>query len=464
MGRFLGLSGQRGQALPMVIVIMVVFGVIVVAVVEVTGGVGRDAKRENAHDSARSVAEAGIANGLSVLANAPRPLDPSALPSSASPQVDTVNGNPVSWFGSLSGDTWTITAKGTVANPAGGGLLRRTVRVDARVGSTAMNPAWNYVYANGGGCLSLDNSVVLAEPVYTRGNLCLDNSSMVTGSPVHVEGHIDTASSASVGASGTPIAELHVGTGCRYNGAGSYIFPCTPAQQVYATAADQVPAGVKKPPVDLAYWYANAKPGPMAACNGAGTPFAGGFDGDGTLNRSRADVNLFASDYDCTVMAGGVQVGRIAYTAGNPGSFVIDGTVFFDGNIVGGGSEQVLYSGRGTIYASGTIDLQGSQQICGAWSAGCDFTNWQPVTAMLVLVAGSATASPGFSLGQSMQFQGGIYAVGDYTQGSSVKAQGPKIADSMTISGSSQAAFSPYTYLPPGAPMELPIVTSNGWG
>ena len=62
-----------------------------------------------------------------------------------------------------------------------------------------------------------------------------------------------------------------------------------------------------------------------------------------------------------------------------------------------------------------------------------------------------------------MQFQGGIYAAGDYAQGSSVKAQGPKIAESMTISGSSQASFPAYSYLPPGAPMDLPVVTTNGW-
>ena len=105
-------------------------------------------------------------------------------------------------------------------------------------------------------------------------------------------------------------------------------------------------------------------------------------------------MNLFASDYDCTVTVGGVQVGRIAYTAATPGSFIIDGTVFFDGNIDMGGSQKVLYTGSGTIYASGYVDLHGSQQICGAWAAGCDFTGWQPATAMLVLVAGSSTDSP----------------------------------------------------------------------
>jgi hypothetical protein len=452
---------QRGQALPMVIGFLLIFSLAVVVVAELSGSVGRDASRNNAHESALDIAEAGAANALSVLSNAPRPLDPAALPSAASPEVDTIENGTVSWFGSLSGDTWTVHAQASVPNPAGGGNLVRTVQIDARVGSTAVNPAWNGIFADAAGCLDLTNSVVVDEPLYTRGDLCLDNSAEVTGSPVTVEGTIQTRSSSSVGTGGSPVAELHAVGGCRYGASGPLDTPCGPADHVYATAQDQASGAVTKPPVDLAYWYAHAAPGPSQDCTSGSFP--GGFDTDSTMNGSLADVNLFASDYDCTVTVNGTQVGRIAYTAGNPGSFVIDGTVFFDGNIVMSGSQKVLYSGRGTIYASGKIDLQGSQEICGAWAAGCDFATWDPSTAMLVLVAGSSTDSPGFNTGQSMEFQGGIYAVGDYAQGSSVQTQGPKIANSVALAGSSQASFPPYTYLPPGAPMAKPVITANSW-
>ncbi len=456
------LRPETGQALLLVIIMVTFFAVVVVAVLEISGATGRNAKRENSHDSALSVAEAGVANGLSVLANSPRPLDPSALPSSSSPQVEMVEGKAVSWFGTLTGDTWTITAMGSVPSPvSGAGTIKRVVHIDARVGSTAMNPAWGYVYAADVGCLTLASSADVKEPVYTRGNLCLNNSSRVTGSPVHVDGHIDTFSTASVGVPGTPISELHVGSGCSYSG-GSYTFPCAAAEHVYTATQDQVAAGVKKPPVDLPYWYSHARPGPTTACDAPGS-FPGGFDNDGSMNRSLPNVNLFASNYDCRVIVGGTQLGRIAYTAGSPGSFVIDGTVFVDGNIVMNGSEEVLYSGRGTIYASGTIDLQGSQQICGAWAGGCDFTAWDPDVNMLVLVSGSTTDNPSFNTGQSLQFQGGIYAAGNYTQGSSVEAEGPRIGETLTISGSSQASIPAFSYLPPGAPMEAPVVVTPGW-
>ncbi len=452
----------EGQALPLTIAIMVVFGLATVSVITLTSSAQSDAERGGSQDAALAAAEAGVATALSVLSNSPRPLASTALPAPGAPQVDAVSGGTVSWYGTLAGDTWTIYATGAVPNPAGGAVLTRALQVDARVGSTAVNGAWNYVYANdASGCLTLNSSVVVSEPLYTRGSLCTNNSSRVTGSPTHVEGTIQTTSSSSVGQSGTPIAELHVAGGCRYGTSGAFVFPCTASQQVYATAQDQVPAGVTKPPVDLAFWYANAKPGPLQTCTTGSFP--GGFDTDTTMNRSRANVNLFASNYDCTVTSGAAQVGRIAYTSGNPGSLIIDGTVFFDGNIVMTGSQRVLYSGRGTIYASGYIDLGGSQQICGSYSGGCNFGGWVPETAMLALVAGSTTDTPGFQIRQSARFQGGIYAAGSYSQGSSTQVQGPKIAETLSLSGSSQATWSPFTYLPPGAPMEKPLVTTGGW-
>jgi hypothetical protein len=444
-----------------VIIIVTFFAVIVVVVLDLSGSVGRNTKRDNSHEKALSVAEAGIANALAVLSNAPRPLDPSALPSSSSPQVDTVEGKVVSWYGSLSGDTWTITSRGSVANPSeGGGTLNRIVHIDVRVGSTAMNPAWSYLFAGGAGCLTLSNSVEVKEPVYTRGNLCLNDSSTVTGSPVTVAGQVDTTSSASLGLSGAPV-ELHVGSGCTYNGSG-IASPCTPSEHVYAAPQDQVVPDVQKPPLELDYWYANAKPGPTTPCDAPGS-FPGGFDNDGAMNGSLPDVDLFASNYDCSVSVGGTQVGRIAYTAGSPGTLLIDGTVFVDGNIVMSGAQDVVYSGRGTIYASGRIDLQGSQKICGAWAAGCDQAAWNPATNMLLLVSGSTSDDPSFNAGGAAQFQGGVYAAGNYAQSSSAQVQGPKIAESVTLSGSGQASFPPYAYLPPGAPMAKPVVTTNGW-
>jgi hypothetical protein len=453
---------QTGQALPIVIGFLIVFSIGVVTVAELSGAVGRDSKRESSHDAALAAAEAGTATALSVLSNAPRPLDPSTLPSPGSPQVEAADGGgTVSWWGTLSGDTWTVRAVSTVRNPAGGGPLTRSAQLEARVGSTAVNPAWNASFADAAGCLDVTGSTDVQAPVYTRGDLCLDDSARVSGSPVDVEGTVQTLASASIGASGAPIAELHVAGGCRYGASGSFVAPCGASEQVYVSAQDQVPAGVTKPPVDLAYWYQNAAPGPSHACSSGSFP--GGFDNDAVLNGSLSDVDLFAAGYDCTVTSGTTQVGRIAYTPGSPGTLTIDGTVFVDGNIVMSGTHDVVYSGRGTIYASGKIDIEGAERICGAWAGGCDTAGWQPGTNMLVLVAGSTADAPGFAFGQNASFQGGVYAAGDYAETGSAAVQGPKIAEAMTLAGGADAGFPAYTYLPPGAPMDKPVVTVNSW-
>ena len=310
--------------------------------------------------------------------------------------------------------------------------------------------------------MTLANSVQISQPLYVRGNLCLNNSARVlsTASPVSVAGTIQITSSATVGVSGTPVAELHVGGGCRYGTSGPFTGPpCTPAQGVYATTQDATRPVVSKPPVDLAYWYSRAKPGPLNPCTTGSFP--GGFDTDATLNRSRPAVNLLqAAAYDCTVTQGATTVGRLAW---NPATnaLTIQGVVFFDGDIFMNGSQKIQYTGRGTIYASGRIDLAGSQQICGAMSGGnCNFTTgaWDPTANLLVLVAGSTTDDPSFTLGQSMRMQAALYAARGYTQGSSVRFQGPVVAESLSITSSSQAQYMPLSALPPGMPAARPAI------
>lgn len=453
---------EAGQALVLVVVMMLIISIGVVAVIAMTGTADGDTKRENARTDALSVAEAGVANGLSILSNSVRPLDPATLPSSSSPQVEAVGGGTVSWYGSVTGDRWTITATSSVPNPTGGGPVSRTVSVGARVGSTFTDPAWKYAYSTGSSCTALDGAVQVTAPLYTRGDLCVSGNATVAGSPVEVTGTIETADSASVGSGGSPVAELHVAGGCRAGSSGPFNTPCTPADGVYATAQDAAPAAIAKPPIDLGFWYANAQPGPAHSCTSGSFP--GGFDADGTLNRSLGNVDLFGgTNYDCSVVVGGSQVGRVAWTDGDPGTFVIDGAVFIDGNISVNSDKKVVYSGRGTIYAAGSVALAGSLQLCGAWSAGCDVSGWQPATNMLVLVAGSDTASPGFSVSENARFQGGIYAANDYAESGSAVVQGPKIAERLSMSASADAAWMPFTFLPPGAPMAKPVVVTQGW-
>lgn len=470
------LRDPDGIALPVALGVMLVISIVLVAVIAFSSSSDRAAELSSAEDRALALAEAAANHGAADLANSTNPLDPAALPSSSSPQPVAVEGGTAEYWGTLPGgsDTWTITGRSTVSNPTAGADVRRTVTLRARVASTAANPAWNYLFSDDPTtCLTFDSSVQIKQPVYARGDLCMDSSALVlsTASPLNVAGKINILSSAWIGSSGSPLAVLNTGGGCRYGPSGSWTpAPCGPAQHVYATTQSSTVPAVTKPPVDLPFWYQNAKPGPNQYCTSGSFP--GGFDtGDGSMNRSLPSaVRLMpGSAYDCRVVVGSTTVGRIAWSPGTPGTLTVEGTIFFDGDVVTESSDKGLYSGKGTIYASGRIEFDGSAQLCGAYDYGagqCNWTTgaWNPNTNVVFMVAGTSTDTVGFLIESSSMFQGGAYAVTDFHQDSSAKSQGPVVARRIDFDSSSGSNWTPFTFLPPGAPMEPPKLIQEGWG
>ncbi len=447
--------GERGLALPLALGVMVALSVVGTTLTYYSVANLHSTSHSGNGQRAFALAEAGLNNAVSILSKPGNdPTNPSLLPSSGSPATQTVEGGTVKYWGSYdsSGGIWTVTGQGTMRNSGGTKPVTRKVSQQYSVTSS---PSWKYIYVdNPGGCLSLTSNVQITQPLFDRGSLCMSSSAAITSgaSPVTVAGTIDTSSSATVGTSAAHLAVLHVGGGCRFGGSGAYVTPCTATQHVYADAQDTyIDPTIRKAPIDTTGWYANAAPGPSHNCTTGSFP--GGFDNDSTLNRSLSSVRLLtASSYDCTVTDSGQTVGRIAWTPGSPGTLTIQGTIFFDGNLVLDGSAKSVYVGRAAIYASGTITFSGSTQFCGKYASGeCDWTNWNPDLNMLVLIAGGPTV-PDFQVTSSAMFQGGIYAATDYTQSSTVKVQGPIQAQNVTLSSSGQSGYPGATRVPYGSP------------
>jgi hypothetical protein len=450
------LVAQAGFALPMVIGVSMMLGITgTTAMIYSTENV-RSASTSKADERSFDLAEAGLNYAYSTLYNASDPTMPGAVPVRSEQAEDGT----ITWWGTLdtSTNTWTLTGRGSIPNPAGGVPMIRTIRGRAslqtvEVGS-ANNAIWNYIYAEAPTtCTTLSNSVNVNVPIYIKGNLCLQNSAQISGlnTVLQVGGTVTLNNSSHIGSAGAKLAEVHVAGGCR-NGAGPLHNPCTSADAVYSTLApDSVTTGLEKPPVDLAYWYDNAKPGPKQACTTqTGTPPA--FDNDALLNRSLvSSVNLTpALAYDCQVNdAQGNLIGRIAWTPGAPGTLTIAGTIFFDGNIVFQNSVNAVYVGRATIYAAGTITLQNSVFLCGV--AGCN-SSWNPAQNLLAFVAGSSTDTVGFSVSNSSVFQGAIYAVDDYSEQNSANVWGPIIARQVVLQNSTQNHYVPLGTLLSGMP------------
>jgi Tfp pilus assembly protein PilX len=460
------LRSQRGFVLPATIGVSTVLAIVGTTAVTYSTTNLESSHRAKADQTALALAEAGLNDAYAALHNASNPTMPGAVPQ----QTLQMDGGTVTYSGTLNGNTWTLTGVGRAPSATGADEVR-TVRGRASITSMqqggANNVVWNYVYADSlTTCTTLQNSVNVNVPFYIRGNLCLQNSAQVSGGTLQVGGTVTIQNSATIGSTATPLTEAHIGGGCKL-GSGSLHNPCTSGDRVYASTLDNQTAGLTKPPVDLPGWYQNAAPGPLHPCTTGSFP--GGFDTDTSMNTSlSASVNLTPSvPYDCRVTdAAGNLVGRIAWTPGSPGSLIVAGTIFFDGNIVMQNSANAVYQGRATIYASGTVTIQNSSLLCGV--AGCN-SSWNATQNLLALVAGSSTASTGFTISNSSTFQGAIYAVNDYYEENGSTIWGPIIARQLYLANSTQNHYVPLGTLLAGMPQSGTTVIgvtndAESWG
>jgi hypothetical protein len=398
-----------------------------------------------------NLAEAGENYARAILYNAADPTDSTAVGSGSL----TLEGGTVNYSGTYDSATkiWTLTGTGTHANPTGGATpVSRTVSSQVLVASsTGLDPAWGYLFADTSSCTTLGNNLTIDAPIYVRGDLCMENSALITADLAQVRGTVQIKNTASIGTPAAPVGQVKVGGGCRYPWSGSYVTPCTSTERVYRTIFSSTVPDLTKPPIDLPTWYADAKPGPASPiCTNVGGFFPGTFDTDTALNRSNPIQNLFPNlAYDCQVRDGaGNLLGRIAYTPGTPGTFLIEGVVFFDGKIEFDGNRDVVYVGRGSIYASDTITIRNFIRFCGV--EACDST-WDPDSNLLLLVSGS-TAPIGFTIENNSTWQGAIYVVNDFSQGNSVIVCGPVIAQELFISNNTDNCFVPFSTGVPGMP------------
>ncbi|CAN5255663.1 hypothetical protein BH20ACT13_BH20ACT13_15390 [soil metagenome] len=406
-------------------------------------------------EDARAVnlAEAGENYARAVLFNAADPEDPAAVGTGSL----TLEGGTVNYSGAYDSGTgiWTLTGTGTHANPTGAaGAISRTVSSQVLVASTpGLDPAWGYLFADTTSCTTLGNNLTIDAPIYVRGDLCMENSAFITADLVQVRGRVQIKQSASIGTAATPVTQVKVGGGCRYPWSGSYVSPCTSSHKVYRTVFSSTVPDLTKPTIDLPTWYADAKPGPMSPTCTTGS-FPGQFDNDTALNRSNPIQNLFpGAAYDCQVKDGsGTILGRIAYTPGGPGAFLIEGAVLFDGKLEFAGNRDVVYQGRGSIYATDTITIRNQVRFCGI--ASCT-SSWNPEANLLLLVSG-ATAATGFTIENNSTWQGAIYVVNDFSQGNSVIVCGPVIAQELFISNNTDNCFVPFDDGVPGMPGTSP--------
>jgi Tfp pilus assembly protein PilX len=163
----------------------------------------RSAQTSKSGELAYSLAEAGIANSLSILHAALDPRTGNLLPSTT---VNLSSGS-VTYAGTLDANyVWTITSTGKVTNPNGGNQVQRTLTRKAEVRglmSGATVGAWSRIYHNNTTyCLDI-NTVTIPVSVSSAGDICLSNGARITGTSSKVSVGDDVTLTGSSATSGT---------------------------------------------------------------------------------------------------------------------------------------------------------------------------------------------------------------------------------------------------------------------
>lgn len=320
------LSDERGQSLVLALLVLTVLAIALGSVIFFTSSNQRNSAYEKAAQVSRSLAEAGVNNGISVLTNAATTSSANLVSSTLlSTQTSTYPGGSVQWWGTFDGSeqttscppptigntvyacvgTWTLHGTSTVVNPTGGVAIHRTVTAKMQVYRQQTSyPAdvWNWVfspYSSGTNACdtSFTNSLTLNVRVWIGGNLCANNTVKFQKS-LYVGGYLNLGNpQATVGTQSTPIAspeEVYVGAGCQYSNK-PFFNPCVKdgtivsgkaastnifANSLYTQNGTPIPPFNPLPATDQI--FPNVAPPPL--CWGLGdcppsssTPIAGGW-------------------------------------------------------------------------------------------------------------------------------------------------------------------------------------------
>jgi Tfp pilus assembly protein PilX len=392
---------ERGQSLVLTLLVLFVLAIVLSTVIIFTSSNQRNSAYQRAAQTASSLAEAGLNNAISVLANPNNSccLEQSNLManSAAAATPKAYTGGTVLWWGTLdtNSETWTVSGRGTVTNPTGPGAANivKTVSATIQVNTPKSNSyevgVWNSVYSPFGPSSTCDTSIGqginIAVPVYVGGNLCMGQNATIS-KPVYVGGFLTfNNKQGSIGSSSVPINSAHVGGYCQVS-SGAQVYPCksepvggsnpntniwvsgaptnltgvasdfvgiTPPKICWSGAASEVASGActNTPPGG---WYTFASPGPSHPCNAVATasvPASTGaypaFENDAVvMNRSLTTVfNLTpAASYSCYT-----GQGQLSWNAGSR-TLTVAGTVFFDGSITmtTTGNQPMIYTGTGS--------------------------------------------------------------------------------------------------------------------
>jgi hypothetical protein len=475
----LQLSDERGIALVLTLGILLVTSFTLISVIQYSSSAGRGANKSKADQTAYALAEAGVNNAMSVLANPTNNALNSTLLTSRTTQYE--NGS-VTWSGSFNPTNarWTLTSVSSVRNPTGPTARNVSRRIVAQVDviptlSQPLNSsAWNYIYSRSvntpGGCdMTIQQSVQIRSPMLVSGNLCLQNSASVLSGPLVVAGSVTMTDANTIGTAASKISLAAIGNGCsKSNPSAATQSPCTggAAVHIYADAVSSSPPTIPPPTVNWNEWYSNSNPGPYYPCTtSSGTPPAFESGDQGVLpnidvtkrnNSIPTVVDLTPpTSYSCHTVAGDLTWNATTKVLTVNGTMYIDGSAKIENGAVNS------YEGFATIYLSGTLLIKNSSMCAVIASGACSTATWTSNSKMLVFVAGGNGSNTGHQsqtgtgngiLLSSARFQGALYATYGIDIATTSNSDGPLDGAPVKVGQSVNSTWPVFTVVPNGMP------------
>jgi hypothetical protein len=331
--------------------------------------------------------------------------------------------------------------------------------------------------------MTLQQSVVIASPLYVNGNLCLQNSAAVTRGPLVVKGRLTlNARANTIGSSTDRVSSAAIGNGCQWVWGGTLHTPCSGDADNVFVATGQLTSStdaIVAPVPDWDKWYLNGSPGPYYPCaTTSGTPptFDSPVATSGTAtdaeklaykNNNVGNVNLTpATSYTCKNANGELSWNATTKVLTVAGTIFIDGSAYIQNGAVN------EYNGQATLYLSGTFLMKNSS-LCGGMNAdrtACDFTNWNPNSELLCVVTGGSGGQ--LSTGSGIQLvsstlEGALQATYTVDTDTTSVADGPIIGSTVNLGQSVTTSFPTVELVPAGMPSNPAVYGEIGtmsWG
>lgn len=479
------LGGQRGQALPMALAIMTIFGILTAAIT--INGAANDRSSLKSADARQAfeLAQSALAYGEGAVyaATSAPPTNVQTIPAQPGGGTGTYLITPVS--GSCS-CTWAITATGTVDS-----VSRTITAIATGASSTTVTNSgvWNYVYADAAGttcATSWNGTVTISVPILVRGDLCLSGSVNYTGSQLQVGGNLSVTGSAKIGSSSSKISQLQVGLSSTSMSTCNGVTPGTGVcdgshSPIYATSVTRGIAVTPQMPCigqpssldsqctgsnDGTWSTLKSVYNTQAGLAQTGCP-ANLFDNNTTLDNSDTSISsvMFGNtDYDCKVGSNEIKWTHSSKT------LYVNGTLYFDGSLSISGT--IVYTGQASLYFTGGVSMGSNSSFCGI--VNCT-TSWNPDTNGIIFIAGcwanstgsTLTTSGCVSLGGGATAQFGVYCTTNYSTSGGSSNMGPVLANTLSIGGSTSSLI-PFHYMPPGTPLNtqtqsIPAQAPSSW-